>query len=369
MQPNQNYIHHQPLCLIGIGSGACSIIERVAKLNPGLARYVGVNSEWNNLLKLDIDTKIFLGNESLGKFGCGGNLECGQVFAEEKFREIFSVIEGCSTVLIVACMGGGCASGGAHIVARIAQSLGASVISLVTSPFQFEGQKRSLNAQEGIAELRQFSDSLLIIPNDQLLHSEIATLPISLALNITDKRVEQFLITLHNLLNISSAIPIEQDTLNNVIKVGKGIWCENFMLPDIQGVKEQVHKILQMPVNSSVDILNAETCLAYFSVSQNTTLEDVHFCMEELHRAIPPNCGFQIALNTRDDQNPQVEISLLISGVGGTAIKPVEIESVQNRVGSNLIADPTEESIPYRDFVDIESAEIPAYIRKHVKIQ
>jgi len=369
MQPNQNYSQHQPLCLIGIGSGACSIIDRVAKLNPGLAKYVGVNSEWNNLLKLDIDTKIFLGNESLGRFGCGGNLECGQVFAEEKFRDIFSVIEGCSIVLIVACMGGGCASGGAHIVARIAQSLRASVISLVTSPFQFEGQKRSLNTQEGIAQLRQFSDSLFVMPNDQLLHSDMATLPISLALHLIDKRVEQFLITLHNLLNNSSAIPLDEDTLNNVINVGKGIWCENFILPNIHGVEEQVHKILQMPVNSSVDTLNAETCLAYLSFSQNTPLEDIHFCMEELRRVFPTNCEFQTAVNTRDDQNPQVEISLLISGVGGTAIKPIEVESVQSGVGSNLIADPTEESIPYRDFVDIESAEVPAYIRKHVKIQ
>ena len=154
MSDNAHDLKIPSLCVTAVGSGACSAVERLASLNPEIAAYIGIDCWGTNLPLQQIQHKIYLGSDHNQMYGCGGNPQVGQLATGNAFREIYQAVEGYPIVIIVGCMGGGCASGGAHIVARIAKSQGASVISLVTAPFQFEGSQRSLNAANGIQNFR-----------------------------------------------------------------------------------------------------------------------------------------------------------------------------------------------------------------------
>ena len=121
------------------------------------------------LLGTDADIKLNIGSELTRGLGAGANPDVGARAAEDHSDEIEEVIKGADMVFVTAGEGGGTGTGGAPIVARIARSLGALTIGVVTRPFAFEGKRRANQAEEGINGLREEVDTLIVIPNDRLL--------------------------------------------------------------------------------------------------------------------------------------------------------------------------------------------------------
>jgi cell division protein FtsZ len=117
----------------------------------------------------DADIKVQLGGKVTRGLGAGANPDVGAQAAEDHAEEIEEVMKGADMVFVTAGEGGGTGTGGAPIVARIARSLGALTIGVVTRPFAFEGRRRANSAEEGIAHLREEVDTLIVIPNDRLL--------------------------------------------------------------------------------------------------------------------------------------------------------------------------------------------------------
>ena len=117
----------------------------------------------------DADVKLDIGRELTRGLGAGANPDVGGRAAEDHSEEIEEVIKGADMVFVTAGEGGGTGTGGAPVVARIARSLGALTIGVVTRPFAFEGRRRANQAEEGIAALREEVDTLIVIPNDRLL--------------------------------------------------------------------------------------------------------------------------------------------------------------------------------------------------------
>jgi cell division protein FtsZ len=120
-------------------------------------------------LMSDADVKLDVGRDSTRGLGAGANPDIGKQAAEEHVDEIEQALKGADMVFVTAGEGGGTGTGGAPVVARIARSLGALTIGVVTRPFKFEGRRRSGQADEGIARLREEVDTLIVIPNDRLL--------------------------------------------------------------------------------------------------------------------------------------------------------------------------------------------------------
>ena len=131
--------------------------------------FIAINTDAQALLMSDADVKLDIGRELTRGLGAGANPEVGSRAAEDHADEIEEVIKGADMVFVTAGEGGGTGTGGAPIVARIARSLGALTIGVVTRPFAFEGRRRANSADEGIAQLREEVDTLIVIPNDRLL--------------------------------------------------------------------------------------------------------------------------------------------------------------------------------------------------------
>ncbi|MEJ7633396.1 cell division protein FtsZ [Aeromicrobium sp.] len=163
----QNYL--AVIKVVGIGGGGVNAVNRMIEVGLKGVEFIAINTDAQALLMSDADVKLDVGRDSTRGLGAGANPEIGKRAAEDHAEEIEAAIKGADMVFVTAGEGGGTGTGGAPVVARIARSLGALTIGVVTRPFKFEGRNRSGQADAGIQALRDEVDTLIVIPNDRLL--------------------------------------------------------------------------------------------------------------------------------------------------------------------------------------------------------
>jgi cell division protein FtsZ len=163
----QNYL--AVIKVVGIGGGGVNAVNRMIEVGLKGVEFIAVNTDAQALLMSDADVKLDVGRELTRGLGAGANPDIGRQAAEDHAEEIEEVLKGADMVFVTAGEGGGTGTGGAPIVARMARSLGALTIGVVTRPFSFEGKRRADQAEAGIAALRDEVDTLIVIPNDRLL--------------------------------------------------------------------------------------------------------------------------------------------------------------------------------------------------------
>ena len=167
MTPPHNYL--AVIKVVGIGGGGVNAINRMIEVGLRGVEFIAINTDAQALLMSDADVKLDVGREMTRGLGAGANPDVGRKAAEDHREEIEEVLKGADMVFVTAGEGGGTGTGGAPVVASIARKLGALTIGVVTRPFAFEGRRRGGQAENGIKELRNECDTLIVIPNDRLL--------------------------------------------------------------------------------------------------------------------------------------------------------------------------------------------------------
>ncbi|MBK0867309.1 cell division protein FtsZ [Saccharopolyspora sp. HNM0986] len=167
MTPPHNYL--AVIKVVGIGGGGVNAVNRMIEVGLKGVEFIAVNTDAQALLMSDADVKLDIGREMTRGLGAGAAPEVGHKAAEDHKDEIEEVLKGADMVFVTAGEGGGTGTGGAPVIADVARKLGALTIGVVTRPFSFEGKRRANQAEEGIKELRDCCDTLIVIPNDRLL--------------------------------------------------------------------------------------------------------------------------------------------------------------------------------------------------------
>lgn len=152
--------------VIGVGGGGGNAVEHMVKSELDGVDFMCANTDAQALVNMSAHTVIQLGGETTKGLGAGANPDIGRQAAIEDRERIAEMLKGADMVFITAGMGGGTGTGAAPIVASVARDLGILTVAVVTKPFPFEGKKRMKIALEGIKELREHVDSLIIIPNE-----------------------------------------------------------------------------------------------------------------------------------------------------------------------------------------------------------
>ena len=165
--------------VIGVGGGGNNAVNRMISSNIRGVEFITVNTDRLALMRSNAPTQLVIGEKLTGGRGAGARPEIGKRAAEESLDDIKALLKDTDMVFVTAGMGGGTGTGAAPVVARIAKEMGILTIGIVTRPFSFEGKVRAKNAEEGINELSQFVDALIIIPNDKL--KEVSDQRITLA--------------------------------------------------------------------------------------------------------------------------------------------------------------------------------------------
>ncbi len=163
----QNYL--AVIKVVGAGGGGCNAVNRMIDAGLKGVEFIAVNTDAQALMQSDADVRLDIGRELTRGLGAGSDPEIGKKAADDHRDEIEEVLMGADMVFITAGEGGGTGTGSAPVVAEIAKALGALTIGVVTRPFGFEGRRRSIQAEAGIADLKEKVDTLIVIPNDRLL--------------------------------------------------------------------------------------------------------------------------------------------------------------------------------------------------------
>jgi len=155
--------------VIGIGGGGGNAVNMMMTYNLSGVDFIVANTDSQAMVASKAPLKIQLGAEITKGLGAGSDPEVGKKAAIESRDRLKELLDGADMVFVTAGLGGGTGTGGAPIVAEIAKELGALTVAVVTKPFQFEGKKRELQAEEGLIELKKVVDTLIVIPNQRLL--------------------------------------------------------------------------------------------------------------------------------------------------------------------------------------------------------
>ncbi len=167
MSQNQNYL--AVIKVVGVGGGGVNAVNRMIELGLRGVEFIAINTDAQALLMSDADVKLDVGRELTRGLGAGADPEVGRRAADDHAEEIEEALRGADMVFVTAGEGGGTGTGGAPVVAKIAKSIGALTIGVVTKPFSFEGRRRQQQAETGVAKLKEEVDTLIVVPNDRLL--------------------------------------------------------------------------------------------------------------------------------------------------------------------------------------------------------
>jgi cell division protein FtsZ len=167
-----NYESGVNIKVVGVGGGGNNALNRMVNTGVRGVEFIAINTDTQALMKSSAARQIAIGERCAKGKGAGSNPELGAAAAEESSEEIKQALEGADMVFIAAGMGGGTGTGAAPVVARLAQEMGILTVGIVTKPFNFERKKRMDQAEAGIENLKQYVDSLIIIPNERLKELE-----------------------------------------------------------------------------------------------------------------------------------------------------------------------------------------------------
>jgi cell division protein FtsZ len=197
--------------VVGVGGAGNNVVNRMIEAGVQGVDFIAVNTDKQDLNKSKANEKVQIGEKLTGGMGAGSKPEIGKKSAEESRAAIAKMLENTDMVFITAGMGGGTGTGAAPIIADIARETGALTVGVVTKPFNFEGARRMAHAEEGIANLAEKVDSLIIIPNDRLKYVTDQKITFANAFGIADDVLKQAVSSISELVGYSDNVIINQD--------------------------------------------------------------------------------------------------------------------------------------------------------------
>lgn len=204
--------------VVGVGGGGGNAVNHMINSNVRGVEFIVINTDKMPLVHSNATNKIPIGEKITRGRGAGANPEVGAQSALESAEEIKNAISGADMVFITAGMGGGTGTGAAPVVAKIAQEMDILTVGIVTKPFAFEGKRRMEQAESGIAELKQYVDSLVVIPNERL--KQVSDRPITMmnAFEAADDVLKHGVQSISELVNVPGYINLDFADVTSVMK-------------------------------------------------------------------------------------------------------------------------------------------------------
>ncbi len=307
--------------VIGIGGGGGNAINRMVDAGVRGVEFIAANTDLQDLNKSKATYKLQLGRSSTRGLGAGAKPEVGRAAAMESESQIRESIDGADMVFITAGMGGGTGTGGAPVISRIARESRALTVGVVTLPFSFEASKRSRLAEEGIEELQKHVDTLIIIPNNNLLGIIDQRTSLMEAFSFADEVLRQGIQGISDLITLDGIVNLDFADVRTVMEnKGKAVMGTGRASGD-KRARRAAERAIHSPLLSDCNIRGARGILMNVVGSESMTLHEVHeassFIEEQGHEdaviiwgaSINPSLGDEILITviaTGFDNQPSV---------------------------------------------------------------
>ena len=299
--------------VIGVGGGGNNAVNRMITTNIRGVEFVSVNTDRQALRKSEAPNQLVIGEKITKGFGAGANPEIGARAAEESIEDIRAILEGTDMVFITAGMGGGTGTGAAPVVARVAREMDILTIGIVTKPFAFEGSKRMSQAEVGIAELAQYVDSLVVIPNERLKQVSNAKISLSNAFGIADDVLRRGVQSISDLINVPSFINLD---FADVTSVMANAGYAHMGVGSATG-KDKAEQAAREAISSPLletSIKGAKGILISMTISEDVGLEDVDAAASLISQEANPSANVIWGVAFDPELEDGMKITIIATG-------------------------------------------------------
>ncbi|MCH3908816.1 MAG: cell division protein FtsZ [Bacilli bacterium] len=295
------------IVVIGVGGAGNNAVNRMIDENIQNVEFYVANTDKQALSTSKAPNRIVLGEEVTRGLGAGGDPAVGKQAAVASTDTIKSIVKGADMVFIAAGMGKGTGTGAAPVIAQIAKESGALTVAIVTRPFTFEGPKRVANSVEGLSELKDAVDSIIIVSNDKLLMSS-GNAPINTAFQESDKILAQSVKTVADLILVPAMINLDFADVRSTLK-GSGIALIGYGSGSGPNKAEDAaDEAINSPLLEA-SISGARRAICAVTCGQNVTLYEAQSCVNRINE----QAGGAIDIKFGVSMNPNLTDSLLVS--------------------------------------------------------
>ena len=352
-----------PIKVIGVGGGGSNAVNRMmASTLPGV-QYVAVNTDLQALDACHAELKVRIGDRLTRGLGAGSDPLRGHRAAEESRELIAEALQGAEMAFVTACLGGGTGTGAAPIVAEVAREMGALTIGVVTKPFSFEGAKRRQQAEDGVRDLQDKVDTLIVIPNDRLLHLNSDDMSIEDAFKAADDVLRQGIQGISELITVPGMVNLDFADVRKVMTdAGPALMAIGHGRGEQRSV-EAAREAISSPL-LEVDITGATGVLFNVTGPKNLSLRELDAAARVIAEVVDPDAEIIFGTSVDETLSDEVRITVIATGFSGNRPPTMRrtIEEIEQREEpapiklGEITADPTMDTL--------NEADLPTFLRR-----
>lgn len=299
--------------VVGLGGAGCNAITRMVREQIRGVEFIAMNTDAQHLAITEAPTRIQLGERITRCLGAGGDPNIGRKAAEESIDEMRQALIGADMVFITAGMGGGTGTGSAPVAASIAKQSGALTIAVVTRPFSFEGNHRNQNAEEGIKELLDKCDTLIIVPNDRLLDMVDQKTGVDGAFKLADEVLFHGVQAIAEVVTVPGLINLDFADVRSIMKDAGPAWMSIGRGSGQNRAKDAAREALSSPL-LDVSVSGARGVLFNITGGSSLSLFEVNEAAQIIRDAVDPDANVIFGVSIDPNMNNDVRLTLVATG-------------------------------------------------------
>jgi cell division protein FtsZ len=304
--------------VVGVGGAGLNAVNRMIDAGINQVDFVAVNTDVQQLQISDAETKIHIGRDLTQGLGSGSDSAVGRAAAEESSDQIKHALRGADMVFVAAGEGGGTGSGAAPVVARLAKSLGALTVGIVTTPFKFEGTKRRGQADSGVEALRKECDTTIVIPNDRLLEVLDRQTSMLDAFKIADDVLRQGVQGICDLITLPGLINLDFADVRTVMEgSGSALMGIGFSSAADNRAREAAERALRSPLIDT-ELHGARGILLSIAGGDDLTLLEVNEAAEVIKQTATDDTQIIFGATIDERLTGQIWVTVIATGLGGS---------------------------------------------------
>lgn len=354
--------------VIGVGGGGGNAVTRMIEAKVEGVEFLVANTDLQVLARSLSPIKLQIGAKLTKGLGAGANPDIGRQAAIDDTEKIIEVLEGADMVFITAGLGGGTGTGAAPIIASLATELGALTVAVVTKPFAFEGRRRMLQAERGLAELRECVDTVITIPNERLLHTVERNTSLQDSFRVADDVLRQAVQGISDLITVPGLINLDFADVKTIMQgMGIALMGTGAAHGENRAI-EATQRAIASPLLEEASIEGAKGILVNITGGPDLTLHEVNEASTIIREAADDEANIIFGAVIDERMTDHMKITVIATGfdkIAGTQPVPTRSYSIPSTTAINQpVGTKPLDPRNNRDEMRREDLDIPTFMRK-----
>lgn len=309
------------LTVMGVGGAGGNAINNMIRCVLEGCDFVAANTDSQALAMSLAQRKIQLGINLSRGLGAGSKPDIGRAAAEEQLQDIMSCLDGSDMLFITAGMGGGTGTGAAPVIARAAREAGILTVGVVTKPFHFEGNNRMKQAESGIAELQQYVDTLIVIPNQNLFRIANERTTFAEAFRLADEVLHSGVRGITDLMVMPGFMNLDFADVKTVMgEMGKAMMGTGEAEGDNRAIRA-AEAAISNPLLDDVSMKGARGVLVNITGGLDMTLFEVDQAANRIREEVDPEAQIKVGSTLGEDLGGKIRVSVIATGIDAAAVQ------------------------------------------------